>query len=503
VLNVTNEEDLSNLRWTLDEPADLEVIRAVFQHFAPGIHFSWNDVLLLSRTHPEIFVANSDISRNEGSSLDTGQKLWKRAKRVIPGGSMLFSKRPELYAPDLWPPYFERASGCYVWDLDGRRFTDVSMMGIGTNILGYGHPQVDAAVSEAVRKGNMSSLNCPEEVILAEKLLQMHPWASRARFARTGGEANSIAIRIARAATGKSKVAVCGYHGWHDWYLSANLADEQNLDGHLLPGLQPSGVPRELKGTVLTFAYNDLDSLVQLFSLHPDISVIKMEVQRSEPPLSGFLAGVRKLADDHSAVLIFDECTSGFREIFGGLHLKYGVFPDIATFGKALGNGYAITAVIGREGVMDFAQSTFISSTFWTERLGPSAALATLDTMEQMRSWENISGRGRKIKEIWQTLADESGIKVNVSGLDALPTLVFVSENSLAYKTLLTQRLLKQNLLASTAFYASTAHSDEIVGDYQIALQPVFQIIRECEDGLAIQDLLDGPIAQSGFARLN
>jgi glutamate-1-semialdehyde 2,1-aminomutase len=228
-----------------------------------------------------------------------------------------------------------------------------------------------------------------------------------------------------------------------------------------------------------------------------------MEVQRSEPPLSGFLAGVRKLADDHSAVLIFDECTSGFREIFGGLHLKYGVFPDIATFGKALGNGYAITAVIGREGVMDFAQSTFISSTFWTERLGPSAALATLDTMEQMRSWENISGRGRKIKEIWQTLADESGIKVNVSGLDALPTLVFVSENSLAYKTLLTQRLLKQNLLASTAFYASTAHSDEIVGDYQIALQPVFQIIRECEDGLAIQDLLDGPIAQSGFARLN
>jgi glutamate-1-semialdehyde 2,1-aminomutase len=211
---------------------------------------------------------------------------------------------------------------------------------------------------------------------------------------------------------------------------------------------------------------------------------------------------VRRLADRHGAALVFDECTSGFRETFGGLHLKYGVFPDIATFGKALGNGYAITAVIGREGIMDCAQSTFISSTFWTERIGPSAALATLDAMQQTRSWEDTSGRGRRIKQIWQGLADEFGLTVKVGGIDALPTLVFVSKNTLAYKTLLIQRLLKQDLLASTAFYASTAHSDDVISGYETALQPVFDVIRQCEDGLSVEDLLEGPIAQTGFARL-
>ena len=195
--------------------------------------------------------------------MGTGQDLYKKAKNIIPGGTMLLSKRPEMFLPEGWPSYFDRSKGCYVWDLDGNKYLDMHIMGIGTNILGYGHPIIDEAVSKTIRKGNMSTFNCPEEVALAEKLIEMHPWGDMVRFARSGGEANAIAIRIARAASGRDKIAICGYHGWHDWYLSANLANEEGLNGHLLPGLDPAGVPRNLKGTVIPFNYNDLDQITE------------------------------------------------------------------------------------------------------------------------------------------------------------------------------------------------------------------------------------------------
>ena len=283
-----------------------------------------------------------------------GQDLWNRAKRVIPGGNMLLSKRAEMFLPEHWPAYFSRVQGCRVWDLDGRELIDMSIMGIGTNLLGYCHPEVDAAVAATVTAGNMSTLNCPEEVWLAERLVAMHPWADMVRFARSGGEANAIAIRIARAATGRETVAICGYHGWHDWYLATNLQNDSGLEEHLLPGLEPNGVPRGLAGTAQPFSFNRLDQLESIASTH-QLAAVKMEVQRSNPPAAGFLEGVRELCTRRGIVLIFDECTSGFRETFGGLHLKYGVEPDMAMFGKALGNGYAITATIGRRAVMEAA----------------------------------------------------------------------------------------------------------------------------------------------------
>ena len=251
--------------------------------------------------------------------LGSGQQLWKRAKQVIPGGNMLLSKRAEMFLPDQWPAYFSKAKGCKVWDLDGKEYIDMSIMGIGTNTLGYGHPEVDEAVRQTVLSGNMSTLNCPEEVYLAERLVELHPWADMVRFARSGGEANAIAIRIARAASGKDKVAFCGYHGWHDWYLSANLGDEKGLDGHLLPGLEPNGVPRSLRGSVLPFSYNNFAELEALVNAH-DIGVIKMEVARSTGSQDNFLQKVRELATNRGIVLVFDECTSGFRQTFGGLH---------------------------------------------------------------------------------------------------------------------------------------------------------------------------------------
>jgi len=496
------DEDLSQLRWTVDELEDLEVIKNIFEHFSPDINFNWLQVLELYKQKPELFLANQKIKNNEGSQISTGQKLYKRAKKIIPGGNMLLSKRPEMFLPEKWPAYYSKAQGCKVWDLDGHELIDMSIMGIGTNTLGYGHPEVDEAVSKVIKNGNMSTLNCPEEVSLAEKIIAMHPWADMTRFARSGGEANAIAIRIARAASGLDKVAVCGYHGWHDWYLSANLSDQKELDGHLMPGLEPKGVPRNLKNTVFTFNYNRLDELEALVSKH-DIGVIKMEVVRSADPENNFLQKVRKLASAKGIVLIFDECTTGFRETFGGIHKKYGVEPDMAMFGKALGNGYAITAIIGRREVMDAAQSTFISSTFWTERIGPSAALKTLEVMEREKSWEKITQIGKKISTIWKRLASKHKLPLVVSGIPSLLSMRFQSNFNLEYKTLITQEMLKLGYLASNSVYACIEHTDSVLQGYEEALDKVFDMVAECEQGRPIEQLLEGPVCYKDFRRLS
>lgn len=497
-----NGEDLSGLRWTVDEPTDYGVVTEVFAHFSPDLHFNWQQVLQLQRSHPEIFSANQNLIRNEGATMGTGQKLWKRAKQVIPGGNMLLSKRAEMFLPEQWPAYFSKARGCKVWDLDGNEYIDMFIMGIGTNILGYGHQEVDDAVRKTIDAGNMSTFNCPEEVYLAEKLIELHPWAHMARLARSGGEANAVAIRIARAATGKDNVAICGYHGWHDWYLSANLGDEKNLAGHLLPGLAPNGVPQNLRGTVFPFNYNNYAELEALVSAH-DIGVIKMEVVRNMGPEDDFLHKVRKLATARGIVLIFDECTSGFRETFGGLHKKYGVEPDMAMFGKALGNGYGITATIGKREVMEAAQTTFISSTFWTERIGPTAALKTLEVMERVKSWDTITQTGLNIRQGWQKLADKHGLKIDHWGLAALTGFTFQSLNALAYKTLITQEMLAKGYLAGNSVYVCTEHTPEVVDGFFGTLDPVFGLIKECEEGRDVMSLLKGPVCHAGFKRLN
>lgn len=497
-----NEEDLSDWRWTVDEPEDLEVIRRVFAHFTPNLYFTWRDVALLQRKEPDLFSVNQAYKRNEGAVMGSGQKLWKRAKNVIPGGNMLLSKRPEMFLPEQWPAYFSKAKGCTVWDLDGREYTDVSIMGIGTNTLGYGHPEVDQAVLNVIQNGNMSTLNAPEEVYLAEKLIELHPWADMVRFARSGGEANAIAIRIARAASGKDKVAVCGYHGWHDWYLSANLGDDESLAGHLLPGLEPKGVPANLRGTVYPFNYNDFKGLEALTEQH-DIGVIKMEVVRNMGPQDNFLHKVRELADRKGIVLIFDECTSGFRETFGGLHKKYGVEPDMAMFGKAMGNGYAVTATIGRKAVMEAAQTSFISSTFWTERIGSAAALKTLEIMEREKSWDTITQTGLTIRDRWQKLADKYELKINHAGLPALTVFNFDSPNALKYKTLIAQEMLEKGYLAANSVYVCTEHTESVLAGYFNELEPIFALISECENGRSVDKLLKGPVCHSGFKRLN
>ena len=432
-----------------------------------------------------------------------GQKLWIKAKTIIPGGSQLLSKRAEKFLPGLWPAYYSRAKGCEVWDLDSKHYYDFAEMGVGSCVLGYADDDVNAAVTEAIQNGSMCSLNCHEEVELADMLINLHPWAQMVRFARTGGEACAVAIRIARAASGRDKVAFCGYHGWHDWYLSANLGDSKNLDGQLLPGLNPLGVPREIKNTSLPFNYNRLDELEALVDKYPtEIGTIIMEPRRQSAPESGFLEGVREIANRIGAVLIFDEVTSGFRMNIGGIHLTYKVEPDIAVFGKALGNGYPIAAVVGKESVMDAAQNTFISSTMWTERIGFVAALATIRKMQRLNVPEFLISYGQRINEGWRKISEKHGLGIEISGIPPLTHISFSADNPLAAQTLYTQEMLAKGYLLSSAPYVTYAYTDEIIDKFISDSEPVFGLIKEALDSGNIKKYLKGEVIHAGFARL-
>lgn len=431
-----------------------------------------------------------------------GTELWNRAKKVIPGGTQLLSKRPDQFLPDQWPSYYQKAKGIEVWDLDGNKFIDMSIMGVGACILGYADNDVNEAVKKTVDLGSMSTLNCPEEIELAELLLKLHPWAGMVRYAKTGGEAMAIAIRISRAYTGKEKVAFCGYHGWHDWYLAANLADNSNLDGHLLPGLQPKGVPRGLKGSALPFNYNHIEELEAIIEKN-EIGTIVMEPVRNHAPENDFIGQVRKIADKIGAVLIFDEITSGWRLNVGGAHSRYNVFPDIAVYGKAMSNGFPMATIIGKDNVMNAAQETFISSTYWTDRVGLTASITTIHKMNDNNVPAHLCRIGKLISQEWNKIAEEQNLKINIEGIPPLTHFNFDHKESQALQTLFTQEMLKHGYLASKSVYVSYCHDEECVKKYMENVNEVFIKIKKSIEENSVYDLLGGPIATLGFKRLN
>ena len=497
--NLKNEEDLSWLRVTLDEQSDFNLIKKILENFKNKPFFNLKDLMKFYNKNKNLFLINKGIERNEGSVLNTGQKFWKRAQTVIPGGTMLFSKNPDLFLPGKWPAYFSKSKGCKLWDLDNNKYDDIAYMGNGTNVLGYCHPEIEKKVSKVIKNGTISTLNSIEEILLAEKLVSLHPWSEMVRFTRSGGEANAVAIRIARAASGRDKVAVCGYHGWHDWYMSTNIDNKNNLNTHLMNNLPINGVPKNLKNTVFPFEYNNFEQLSKIVKMQK-IGVIKMEVKRISEPQNNFLQKIRKLATENNIVLIFDECTSGFRQTFGGLHKFYNVEPDLAIFGKALGNGYAINAVIGRRAVMEHANHSFISSTFWTERVGPSAALETLKIMEKNKSWNEITMIGKNIKKQIRYIASLHKLDLQIEGIDAIPNFYFNSNNNMKYKTLITQEMLKKKILASNLIFCSISHKDKVLKKYFNTLEGIFSKISKVEKGQKdITDYLKSPIAMSGM----
>ena len=499
-INHQSNIDLSNIRLTLDEYDDYNLIKKIYENLTDKFNFTTDDLVKVFKkfnNHNEGMT-----KRNLGSDKNPGQKLWGRALEIIPNGNMLLSKNSDQHLPDKWPAYFKSCKGVMIKDLSGNNLIDCHLMGVGTNILGYGHPEVDEAVVNGISQGNMSTLNCPEEVRLAEELIRLDSWADQVRFTRTGGEASAVAIRLGRAASGKDAVAVCGYHGWHDWYLSANFQNTENLTQHLLPGLSTTGIPKALNNTTLSFKYNDFEGLNALVKKY-DIGVIQMEVMRNSKPKNNFLEKVRALCNENGIVLIFDECSSGFRETSSGLYKKFNIIPDVVIYGKALGNGYAVNAILGKREVMSQAENSFISSTFWTERIGSTAAFKTLEVMQREKSWEIITSMGKVLQKSWNTLADKHKLAIEVFGIPALSSFVFSSNDHLKYKTYVTQEMLKEGILASNVFYISAAHKKKHFDIYFEKLDDIFYNLSSLQNSGRIDELLDQEVCKSGFGRLN
>ena len=430
-------------------------------------------------------------------------KMWNESKKFFPVGSMLLSKKPEQLLPGGWPTFYKKASGCEIWTNENKKYIDFSLMGVGTNILGYANKRINKKIFEITKNSNVSTLNSTHSFELAKILIKNHKWSKHCLFARTGAEANSIALRIARAKTGKDGVAICGYHGWHDWYLSSNLAKKDNLNKIHLSGLSTIGIPKKLKGLTYPFLYNDIQSFRVLIAKNKNIGTVFMEVRRNIEPKNNFLKKIKKICEQNNIVLIFDECTSGFRETFGGLHKKYNINPDIAVFGKAIGNGIPITSILMGDGYFNSAKSSFISSTFWSESLGPAAAIETLKEMKRIKSWKTITKIGKSIKRFWTKMSKKYGIKLEINGIDPMPSFQFTSLNNEYYKNFITQEFLKRNILSSNVIYCCVNHT-RFLNKYFFEFEKIFKKIKQFESGkksIFIENIY--PLPNSNFQRLN
>jgi glutamate-1-semialdehyde 2,1-aminomutase len=429
---------------------------------------------------------------------------WRKAKDVISGGTGLMSKRAEQFDPEHWPTFFSRCEGCEVWDLEHRRFLDFAG-GVGAVLLGYADPHVNEAVQRRVARGNYCTLVNPDEYELAERLLALHPWAGKVRYARGGGDAMGVAVRIARAETGRSGIAFCGYHGWQDWYLAANLGRTHALDGHLLPGLEPRGVPRELAGTSAPFRYNDLQSFDQALSqLDGNLAAVVMEPMRSQWPHEGFLETVAQRCRAAGGVLIIDEVTSGLRYGFPGASARLGLYPDLAVYAKAMSNGFPFGVVVGRKGVMESAEASFISSSYWTDGVGTSAALAVLRRMERERIFDEMWSRGLKLRAALEQIAACYPLcRVAVSSMPTTPTLVFdLGAATVGVQQRYVREMLQRGVLAASFTYLMLAHSEDARARFLAACDESLAAVSLAISQEGLSGMTSAGTARRGFARL-
>lgn len=445
-------------------------------------------------------------------TTNLNQDLYKHAKTIIPAGTQLLSKRPEMLAPDQWPAYFKEAKGCEVIDIDGKHYYDMYTNGIGACMLGFADPDVTKAVIRRINLGSMCTLNPPEEVELAERLIDIHPWAQQVRYARTGGETAAVAVRIARATTQKSMVAISGYHGWHDWYIAGNLGETEAQKDKLLENMTSLGVPKELRKTTIPFLQNkglqNADNMIKEFDdvireYGDKLAAVVMEPCRHHDPAPGYLEHIRKETKKRGIILIFDEITIGFRRNFGGAHLGFGINPDMAVFAKSLGNGHPVGAVIGTSAAMDGANDAFISSTYWTESVGPVAALATIKKHESMGVARHVDMIGRLVQGKWAYYGKKHNLPMTVEeGYPCLANFVFNHSLSKELTTLYTQQMLKRGFLANPHIYTTLAHTPKIVDLYGDAIDEVFGELSLWLQKGTVSDMLEGPVKHSGFQRL-
>ncbi len=436
------------------------------------------------------------------TSVSKSMALYQRAHEIIPGATQLISRRPTRYAYGFSPAFAASGNGGRFTDVDGNCFVDW-VSGIGATILGYCDPIVDNAVKAQIDTGTQYSVSHPIEIELAELLIERIPCAEMVRFAKGGGDACSVAIRIARGTTGKDKILFCGYHGWHDWYLAANL-DDNELDEHLFPGIEPIGVPSALRGTAIPFPYDDLNALEARLLEHADeTAAIMMEPLRSDYPSDGYLHSVRELADRYGVLLIFDEVSTGFRPSPAGIQPMLGVLPDLAVFAKSISNGYPMGAVVGSRAVMEPAAQMFISSTYWSDTLGIQAAITTLKELETRNACETIHQTGRILKQEVSALIDSHSLPAICAGVDWHPYIRFeAGHDTSLINTLFIQEMAKRSVHMGTSFYINAAHGTGEIEQTITAINEVFCLIRHALDAEVLTDLIETIPRTDAFRRL-
>ena len=432
--------------------------------------------------------------------------LWERANRVIPGGSQLISRRPYAFANGVAPVYAERGKGSRIWDDRGVEYVDYGMS-VTSAILGYADDVVDAAVIEQIGKGTTYSLNSEREIELAELLIERIPCAEMVRFSKGGGESCGIAVRIARGSTGRDVVLFSGYHGWHDWYLAAGHLQEGAFDPFAVPNIQPTGVPKALRGTSIPFPWGDLAALGSLLEQHRgQVAAIMMEpILMGEAPPAGYLAGVRELATRENVVLIFDEVTTNFRYSGNGIQEFVGVVPDLACFAKAISNGYAMGAVVGQRWVMEPASNMFVSSTYWSDLVGITAAITTLSEIERRDVPAQLADYGERLTSGMREVLDEMDLPVEISGLPETPGFTFAepfgAEEAKKLNVLVAQETAKRGVLFNTHPRHSSAHSDRDLGITLEAFRDALVVVKDAVARRAVDDVLEASLAPALIPR--
>ncbi len=437
-------------------------------------------------------------------SVHRSLEIYERARALIPGTTQLISRRPTRAALGVSPIYAERAKGCRIWDVDGNEYIDWTSA-VGPVILGYADDVVDDAVRAQIARGAIYSIVQESAVELAEELVRIVPSAEMVRYCKGGGEACTIAVRIARGVTGRDKVLFCGYHGWHDWYQAANLGAER-LAEHLFNGIEPIGVPRSLEGTAMPFTYGDLQELEGLLQQHAgEVACIIMEPMRSGEPPEGYLAGVRDLATRYGVVLIFDEVSSGWRVARGSAQEYVGVTPDMTVFAKAISNGYPMGAVVGKREFMEPASRMFISSAYWDDNIGIAASLACLRELERRDAVAHFNRIGALFKEQVNAAAAAAGLAAQCVGVAAHPSIrIEVDDPAEAAKVnaLFIQENARRGVILATGFMFNCSHGESEVDRTAAVVEESFGKIAEGLDRGTIDDLLEVPPQEESFRRL-
>ncbi len=506
--NVESEIPVSpaDFRWTVDHPADLEFVRKVYAAFSANGDFGFREVFDLLKERPDLATIPAEIIMNEGyykslyeqakagaapkRPLAQSQAWLERAKKVIPGCAQTFSKGYTQYVQGVAPIFLERGKGCRVWDVDGNEYIDY-VQGLLPNILGYAHAEVNAAAAAQLAEGHSFSLPHPLEVQLAERLTRLIPCAEMVRFGKNGSDATSGAVRAARAFTGRERIACCGYHGWQDWYIGSTT--------------RHAGVPKAVRDLTHPFPYNDLASLEKLLEQHPDeFAAVIMEPVNFVEPAHGFLEGVKHLAHRHGALLIFDEICVGFHFGLGGAQKLYGVTSDMACFGKAMGNGYPISCILGRADVMHTFEEIFYSFTFAGEVASMAAAMKVLDILEQTDALARLESNGRTLQDAVNAMAKEAGLaqRIRAVGRPQWSLLKFFDQNgadSPLLRNLFQQEVVKRGILFLASHNITAAHETTAIHQTLEAYAEVFKTLSAWVADSNPVRFLEGPMTQPVF----